>query len=71
MWTGDGKVFFYNPSTKSSVWERPVELMNRPDVDKLLKGPPKEEESTVDQPVKEGEKRSAETEESGLSKKLK
>lgn len=64
-------MFFYNPSTKSSVWERPVELMNRPDVDKLLKAPPKEEESNNDQqPGKDGEKRSAETEESEPSKKL-
>lgn len=33
------KVFFYNPSTKTSIWERPHELKNRPDVDKMLKGP--------------------------------
>ena len=34
------KVFFFNPSTKTSVWERPSELKGRSDVDKLLKGPP-------------------------------
>ena len=38
MWTGDGRVFFYNPSQRLSLWEKPEELLNRPDVDKLLQG---------------------------------
>lgn len=33
-------MFFFNPSTKTSVWERPSELRGRPDVDKLVKSPP-------------------------------
>lgn len=37
VWTGDGRVFFYNPSTRTSLWERPPELVNRPDVDKAIK----------------------------------
>lgn len=37
MWTGDGKVFFYNPSTKTSLWERPSDLKGRPDVDECVK----------------------------------
>ncbi|VDO61164.1 unnamed protein product [Heligmosomoides polygyrus] len=36
VWTGDGKVFFYNPSTKTSVWERPPEMYGRQDVDVLV-----------------------------------
>ncbi len=36
VWTGDKRVFFYNPSTKSSVWERPPELIGRLDVEELL-----------------------------------
>ncbi|RCN33509.1 FF domain protein [Ancylostoma caninum] len=36
VWTGDGKVFFYNPSTKTSVWERPPEMYGRADVDALV-----------------------------------
>ncbi|KAK6733078.1 hypothetical protein RB195_017067 [Necator americanus] len=36
VWTGDGKVFFYNPSTKTSVWERPPEMYGRADVDVLV-----------------------------------
>lgn len=78
VWTGDGKVFFYNPSTKTSVWERPPDLMGRPDVDKLLKGPPKEEvEPLIDLTGKgdvaeqQQQKRPAETEPEPLSKKLK
>ncbi len=40
VWTGDGRVFFYNPSTRSSVWEKPDDLKNRVDVDKMIAGPP-------------------------------
>lgn len=34
--TGDDRVFFFNPSTKTSVWERPKDLENNEEVDKLL-----------------------------------
>ncbi|TMS34111.1 hypothetical protein L596_001760 [Steinernema carpocapsae] len=40
VWTGDSKVFFFNPTTRISVWERPPELYNRPDVDLLISKPP-------------------------------
>lgn len=40
VWTGDGRVFFYNPSSRTSVWERPEELSGRTDVDKLVSSPP-------------------------------
>ncbi|EFP07631.1 CRE-TCER-1 protein [Caenorhabditis remanei] len=40
VWTGDSKVFFYNPSTKTSVWERPPDTYGREDVDKLVQNPP-------------------------------
>ena len=40
VWTGDGRVFFYNPSQRMSVWEKPEELLDRADVDKLLQNPP-------------------------------
>lgn len=36
VWTGDGRVFFYNPSSRTSVWERPEDLNGRPDVDKAI-----------------------------------
>ncbi|GIY85993.1 transcription elongation regulator 1 [Caerostris darwini] len=36
VWTGDGRVFYFNPSTRKSVWEKPEELKGRADVDKLL-----------------------------------
>jgi len=40
VWTGDGKVFFFHPTTKTSIWERPKELENNPLVDEILrKGP--------------------------------
>ncbi|KAL3123126.1 hypothetical protein niasHT_005059 [Heterodera trifolii] len=44
VWTGDNRVFFYNPSTRTSVWERPPELYNRPDVDLLVSKPPPSKE---------------------------
>lgn len=40
VWTDQNKVFYFNPSTKTSVWDRPPELRNRDDVDKLVSNPP-------------------------------
>jgi hypothetical protein len=40
VWTGDRRVFFYNPSTKTSVWERPPDLVGRMDVEELLRAIP-------------------------------
>ncbi|GFO13671.1 transcription elongation regulator 1, partial [Plakobranchus ocellatus] len=54
VWTGDGRCFFYNPSQRLSVWEKPEDLQNRPDVDKLLSSKPD---------AKPGEKRKEEKEE--------
>ncbi|KAH8380690.1 hypothetical protein KR009_002199 [Drosophila setifemur] len=42
VWTGDARVFFYNPSTRTSVWDRPEELMNREDVDKAVNDRPEQ-----------------------------
>ncbi|XP_053674018.1 transcription elongation regulator 1 [Anopheles nili] len=42
VWTGDGRVFFYNPSTRTSVWERPEDLKERADVDKAVLVPPQQ-----------------------------
>ncbi|KHN82103.1 Transcription elongation regulator 1 [Toxocara canis] len=53
VWTGDHKVFFYNPSTRTSVWERPPELYNRPDVDLLVSKPPEEKKAVPE--VKQAE----------------
>ncbi|CAD6198602.1 unnamed protein product, partial [Caenorhabditis auriculariae] len=57
VWTGDGKVFFYNPSTKTSVWERPPETYGREDVDQMVSRMPdvkKEEEPKKDADQSEG-----------------
>lgn len=40
MWTGDERVFFYNPTTRLSMWDRPDELQGRTDVDKHIQEPP-------------------------------
>ncbi|XP_065216790.1 transcription elongation regulator 1 [Planococcus citri] len=40
VWTGDGRVFFYNPSARASVWERPEDLVGRSDVTKMVSNPP-------------------------------
>lgn len=42
VWTGDARVFFYNPSTRTSVWERPEELLEREEVDKAINNPPEQ-----------------------------
>ncbi|MCP9263619.1 Transcription elongation regulator 1 [Dirofilaria immitis] len=64
VWTGDHKVFFYNPSTRTSVWERPPELYNRPDVDLLVSKPPEEKSETGDCQKAEDEGKTASSEES-------
>lgn len=40
VWTGDERVFFYNPTTRLSMWDRPEELVGRADVDKHIQEPP-------------------------------
>lgn len=40
MWTGDERVFYYNPTTRLSMWDRPDELVGRADVDKIIQEPP-------------------------------
>ena len=40
VWTGDGRVFFYNPSSRISVWERPEDLVGRADVEKMVSNVP-------------------------------
>ncbi|CCD73720.1 WW domain-containing protein [Caenorhabditis elegans] len=63
VWTGDDKVFFYNPSTKCSVWERPPDTYGREDVDKLVQNPPSpkaEEENNQSKKESESESESDE-----------
>uniref|UniRef100_A0A4W5N528 Transcription elongation regulator 1 n=1 Tax=Hucho hucho TaxID=62062 RepID=A0A4W5N528_9TELE len=40
VWTGDERVFYYNPTTRLSMWDRPEELVGRADVDKNIQEPP-------------------------------
>lgn len=81
VWTGDGRVFFYNPSTRTSVWERPEDLIERADVDKLISTLPeqlaeaedkeKPEEEVVPQIKQRTESVSSETSDEPASKKPK
>ncbi|RWS23164.1 transcription elongation regulator 1-like isoform X1, partial [Leptotrombidium deliense] len=68
VWTGDNRVFYFNPSTRTSVWDRPQELRGRPDVDKLVKSPPKQNEDGVPQ---QPEKRVAEVDDKNVIQKKK
>ena len=40
VWTGDGKIFFFNPTSKTSIWERPTELEDNEKVDEIIKRGP-------------------------------
>lgn len=40
VWTGDDRVFYYNPTTRQAMWDRPEELVGRADVDKYIQEPP-------------------------------
>lgn len=48
VWTGDGRVFFFNPAKRLSVWDRPEDLKERTDVDKILAEPPKQAAEKTD-----------------------
>ncbi|KAH8414522.1 hypothetical protein KR215_007969 [Drosophila sulfurigaster] len=56
VWTGDARVFFYNPSTRTSVWDRPEDLMNREDVDKAVNERP-EQLKTAEEKSSEAEQK--------------
>lgn len=44
VWTGDEKMFFFNPTTRLSIWERPDELEDNEKVDEIIsKGLPKKQ----------------------------
>lgn len=52
VWTGDGRVFFFNPSTKTSLWEKPKELEENFTIDELLKlGPPSATDKETPEPM--------------------
>jgi len=60
VWTGDGKVFFFNPTTSLSMWVRPEELKGRSDVDSIISDPPhkrkfKQEEETGNDEINDEE----------------
>uniref|UniRef100_A0A8D2IX61 Transcription elongation regulator 1-like protein n=1 Tax=Varanus komodoensis TaxID=61221 RepID=A0A8D2IX61_VARKO len=40
VWTGDDRVFFFNPTMQLSVWDKPVDLKNRGDINKIIEDPP-------------------------------
>ncbi|XP_059517922.1 transcription elongation regulator 1-like protein [Myotis daubentonii] len=40
VWTGDDRVFFFNPTMQLSVWEKPVDLEHRGDLNRILEDPP-------------------------------
>ncbi|XP_056626466.1 transcription elongation regulator 1-like protein [Triplophysa dalaica] len=40
VWTGDDKVFFFNPTMHLSVWEKPVDLKDRGDLNRIIEDPP-------------------------------
>uniref|UniRef100_A0A8C6R027 Transcription elongation regulator 1-like protein n=1 Tax=Nannospalax galili TaxID=1026970 RepID=A0A8C6R027_NANGA len=40
VWTGDDRVFFFNPTMQLSVWEKPVDLKNRGDLKRIIEDPP-------------------------------
>ncbi|XP_051968988.1 transcription elongation regulator 1-like protein [Xyrauchen texanus] len=40
VWTGDDRVFFFNPTTHLSVWEKPVDLKDRGDLNRIIEDPP-------------------------------
>ncbi|XP_031416820.1 transcription elongation regulator 1-like protein [Clupea harengus] len=51
VWTGDDRVFFFNPTMQLSVWEKPMDLKDRGDLKRIMEDPPhkrKKESSSKD-----------------------
>uniref|UniRef100_UPI0037E98A50 transcription elongation regulator 1-like protein n=1 Tax=Semicossyphus pulcher TaxID=241346 RepID=UPI0037E98A50 len=46
VWTGDDRVFFFNPTMHLSVWERPGELIGR-DISRIIEDPPHKRKRTT------------------------
>ncbi|XP_042364085.1 transcription elongation regulator 1-like protein [Plectropomus leopardus] len=46
VWTGDDRVFFFNPTIHLSVWERPGELIGR-DISCIIDDPPHKRKKTT------------------------
>lgn len=46
VWTGDDRVFFFNPTIHLSVWERPGELIDR-DISHIIEDPPHKRKKTL------------------------
>uniref|UniRef100_A0A8B9VPX8 Transcription elongation regulator 1-like protein n=1 Tax=Anas zonorhyncha TaxID=75864 RepID=A0A8B9VPX8_9AVES len=40
VWTGDDRVFFFNPTMQLSVWEKPLDLKHRGDINRIIEDPP-------------------------------
>ncbi|XP_064001398.1 transcription elongation regulator 1-like protein isoform X2 [Pogoniulus pusillus] len=40
VWTGDDRVFFFNPTMQLSVWEKPRDLRHRGDINRIIEDPP-------------------------------
>ena len=45
VWTEDKKYFFFNPTSKTSIWEKPVEMENDPRVDEIINAGPSGKET--------------------------
>ncbi|CAF3665637.1 unnamed protein product [Adineta steineri] len=46
VWTNDQQVFFFNPTSRTSLWDRPEELKGRSDVDEMIRAAMPQQEST-------------------------
>ncbi|MBN3283452.1 TCRGL protein, partial [Polyodon spathula] len=40
VWTGDDRVFFFNPTMQLSVWDKPIDLKSRGDLNRIIEDPP-------------------------------
>ncbi|XP_023276282.1 transcription elongation regulator 1-like protein [Seriola lalandi dorsalis] len=46
VWTGDDRVFFFNPTIHLSVWERPGDLIGQ-DISRIIEDPPHKRKKTL------------------------
>jgi transcription elongation regulator 1 len=53
VWTSDQQVFFFNPTSRTSLWDRPEELKGRMDVDEMIRAAMPQQDTNRTIPTKQ------------------
>jgi len=71
VWTDTSKFFFFNPTSKTSIWEKPVELASNPVVDEIINAGPSGKKDDAKKPTQDTKISSSVSEDEPAAKKAK